>query len=423
MEEQLLHFIWHRRLYADEALTTTTGQQVRVIHPGIPNHDQGPDFLQARIHIDEHLWAGHVEIHVRSSSWYLHTHEKDTHYNNVILHVVWVEDQPVKTEAGVVVPCLELHDKVDLVLFDRYRHLMNNREWVPCASALQHVSEIIRTSWLERLMAERLEQKTDYIATIFSRCGNDWEQTFFVLLSRHLGAPANSDPMENLGLKIPLSILRKYGDRIDQIEAILFGVAGMLTKEIYTDYPLRLKKEFDFLKIKHGLQVIPSLQWKFMRMRPTHFPTVRIAQLAVILSKQQAFIQLLTHMHTAEEWIQLFRVAPHHDFWKTHYHFKSESTVSGKKLGIDTAVSMMINLVAPFMFYYGKQNGLSALTERAIKLIAELPAEKNTIIRSWSSCGWHAEDAGQSQALIHLKKHYCDQRRCLHCAVGLDLLK
>ncbi len=422
MEEQLLHFIWHRKLYADEALTTTTGQQVRVIHPGIPNHDQGPDFLQARIYIDDQLWAGHVEIHVRSSSWFLHSHERDTHYNNVILHVVWQEDQPARTEQGIVIPCIELYDRVDHGLLERYKLLMNNREWVPCASSLKQVSDLVRVSWLERLMAERLESKTDYIATILERCIGDWEQTFFVMLSRHLGSPANSDAMENLGLKIPLTVLRKHADRIDQIESILFGVAGMLTKDLHAPYPSRLKKEFDFLKMKYGLLTIPSLQWKFMRMRPTHFPTVRIAQLAVILSKQQAFVQMIAGGAATKEWIHLFRVSPADEYWQTHYHFKSESPVAGKMLGMDTAISLMINLVAPFMFFYGKRQGLSQLKEKAISLLSELPAEKNTIIKSWSACGWNAEDAVQTQALLHLKKQYCDQRRCLHCAVGLKVL-
>ena len=423
MEEQLLHFIWHRKLYADEELTTTTGQRVRVIHPGIPNHDQGPDFLQARVRIDDQIWAGHVEIHVRSSSWYLHSHERDTHYNTVILHVVWQEDQPAKTEQGVIIPCIELCGIVDAVLLERYRHLMNNSEWVPCASSLENVSEIVRASWLDRLMAERLESKTDYIATILDRCNGDWEQTFFVMLSRHLGSPANGDAMENLGLKIPLTILRKHADRIDQIESILFGVAGMLTKELYAPYPSRLKKEFDFQKMKYGLQVIPSLQWKFMRMRPTHFPTIRIAQLAVILSKQQAFVQMVAGRATIKEWINLFRVSPQDEYWQTHYHFRSESPAAGKMLGLDTATSLLINLVGPFMFFYGKRQGLSQLKERAIALLSELPAEKNTIIRSWRECGWLAHDAGQTQALLHLKKKYCDQRRCLHCAVGLQVLR
>jgi len=300
---------------------------------------------------------------------------------------------------------------------------MNNEEWVPCAPSLSAVPEIIRTLWLERLMIERLERKTDFIQGLLMRCENDYERTFFVLLARQLGAPTNSDAMENLGVKAPLNLLRKHGDRIDQIEAILFGVAGMLEKEINAEYPLRLKKEFDFLKAKYALHIIPGLQWKFMRMRPTHFPTVRIAQLAVIISNSPHFISLLTQTQTPDEWKRLFMVKPSNEYWDTHYHFKSESPAIEKNLGNDTALSLIINLVVPFMFFYGKMQGLNYLKDRAIHMLEEIPSEKNAVISGWKNCNWTAADAGQTQALLHLKKQYCDARRCLHCAVGMKLLK
>lgn len=423
MQEQLLHFIWHRKLFDHSQLVTTEGHQIQIIHPGIPNQDQGPDFLQARIRIGDQLWAGHVEIHIRSSSWNLHGHERDPHYNNVILHVVWTDDQPVRTLDGILIPCMTLEGIVKSELMNRYHHLMNSEEWIPCASSLSHVPDIIRTSWIERLMAERLESKTNYIRQILERCGNNYEQAFFVMLTRYLGAPANSDPMENLGLKIPLNILRKHGDRTDQIEAILFGVAGMLTKDLPQGYPQKLKKEFDFLKVKYELKVIPSLQWKFMRMRPAHFPTIRLAQLAVIVSGTSHFITLLSESVTASEWLRRFMVKAENEYWDYHYHFKSEAPFAEKRLGINTAESLVINLVAPFMFFYGKTQGLSELKDKAIQLLSEVPAEKNAIIQSWGDHGWSALDAGQSQALLHLKKNYCDGKRCLHCAIGLQIMR
>ncbi len=423
MQEQLIHFIWHRKLFNQEGLKTTQQQTVEILHTGIPNQDQGPDFLQARIRIGEQVWAGHVEIHVRSSAWYMHMHDQDPHYNNVILHVVWLEDEPVLTTSGSRIPCIELAGRVDHVLLERYSHLMNNEEWVPCASSLSAVPAITRTLWLERLMSERLESKTDYICKILERCGNDWEQAFFVVLTRQLGAPANSDAMESLGLKIPLKMLRKHGDRTDQMEAMLFGVAGMLTKEFGSGYPAALKKEFDFLKIKYRLQPMPALRWKFMRMRPVHFPTIRLAQLARIIGGIPQFISLLTELTSPDEWMKRFMVEPVHEYWLDHYHFKNPSPPVNKRLGRDTAVSLLINLVAPFMFVYGKMQGLQSLKERAIQLLSELPAEKNAIIKGWKSCGWPAEDAGQTQAMLHLKKNYCDSRRCLHCAIGLKVMK
>ena len=423
MQEQLLHFIWHRQIFNRSQLLTTGGQEIEIMHPGIPNHDQGPDFLQARIRIGEHIWAGHVEIHVWSSAWYQHMHERDTHYNNVILHVVWEEDVPVKTASGITLPCLVLHNRVEKELLERYSHLMHNVEWVPCATSLHTVSQMIRTAWLERLMSERLEQRIDVIQRIFDRCQQNYEQTFFVLLSRYLGAPANSDAMENLGLQLPLHTLRRHGDRIDQIEAMLFGVAGMLTKDLHDDYPKQLKSEFDFLRKKYGLRIIPALQWKFMRMRPVHFPTIRIAQLAVIVSKAIHFIPLLKQYSNVEEWISFFSVKPQHAYWNTHYHFSKISPVAEKNLGRDTAVSLIINLVAPFMFFYGRMQGADAIRNQSVRLLESLPPEKNVITRGWSAGGWEAADAGQSQAQLHLKKEYCEQRRCLHCAIGLQLMK
>ncbi|MEP6648083.1 MAG: DUF2851 family protein [Saprospiraceae bacterium] len=422
MQEQLLHFIWHRGLFSHEALKTTHDDEVEILKPGIPNHDQGPDFLQGRIRIGEQVWAGHIEIHVRSSEWFLHMHEQDTHYNNVILHVVWTEDKPATNTTGIRIPCLELSERVDRMLLERYAHLMRNEEWVPCASSLSSVPGLIRTSWLERLMSERLEGKTDYILKILEQCDQDWEQAFFVIMARQLGAPANSDSMENLALKTPLKLLRKHSDRTDQIEALLFGIAGMLTKEINAGYPMLLKREFDFLKIKYGLQTMPSLHWKFMRMRPVHFPTIRLAQLAGIISDNTHFITLLSEIKSPVEWINKFMVTPDHEYWNEHYHFKSGSATVVKRLGKDTASALVINLVAPFMFVYGKMHGLQNLKERAVQMLSELPPEKNAIIKGWNETGWVAEDAGQSQALLHLKKKYCDAKRCLHCAVGMRVM-
>ncbi len=423
MEEQLLHFIWHRRLFDPVSLTTTENEPVVILHTGIPNSDQGPDFLQARIKIGDQLWAGHVEIHFRSSDWYLHSHEMDPHYNNVILHVVWSEDRPVITESGFQIPCIELANRVDGSLLDRYHHLMNNQEWIPCASSLLHASDIVRVSWLDRMMAERLEYKTDRITHILDRCGQHWEQTFFVMLARQLGAPANSDAMEELCLKIPWATIRRHSDRIDQIEAILFGIAGMLQKGIQDPYVVELKKEFEFLKKKYQLPTLPALRWKFMRMRPVHFPTLRIAQLAAIIHGLDHFITLLEEKESGEIWIKRFMVRPYHPFWNTHYHFTAESPKAVKQIGRNTASALVINVVAPVMFLYGKFHGKTAMKDSALELLQQMPAEENRVIANWRNCGWKIEHAGQTQGLLHLKKKYCDQRRCMHCAIGLQVLQ
>jgi hypothetical protein len=272
-------------------------------------------------------------------------------------------------------------------------------------------------------MAERLEYKTESVVRILERCQYHWEQVFFVMLSRQLGAPANSDAMEELALKTPLNLLRKHGDRLDQIEAMLFGVAGMLGKEWKDPYVRQLKIEFDFLRKKYNLPIMPALQWKFMRMRPAHFPTIRIAQLASIVADNPHFTTLLENAISAEEWVKRFLVKPPDEFWDHHYHFAAVTPYASKRLGRNTAQNLVINIVAPIMFVYGKHQGKPEQKERAIALLSELPGEKNAVISGWQECGWMVSDAGRSQALLHLKKQYCDKRRCLHCAIGMKVIK
>lgn len=423
MEEQLLHFIWHQQLFSDKALRTTEGDDVVLMHPGFPNADQGPDFLQARVKIAGQLWAGHVEIHIRSSAWFLHGHEHDTHYNNVILHVVWKEDQPAFTKEKWRIPCIELEGRVDHQLLDRYHLLMSNQEWVPCASALSEVKQITRIAWMERMIAERLESKTLHMQQLLERTGYHWEQVFFVLLARQLGAPTNGDTMEELCIKVPWNLMRKHQDRPDQIEAILFGCAGMLDPVFADAYPAGLKKEFDFLQAKYQLTGVPGLRWKFMRMRPVHFPTLRLAQLAVIIQETTHFISLLEKEEDADTWIRRFSISPSAAFWDTHYHFSSSSSFLKKKLGIRMAEMLVINVVAPVTFMYGKWHGKPSMKAHALALLRSLPAEQHAIADGWKDIGWEIDDAADSQGLLHLKKQYCDQRRCMHCAIGLQVLQ
>jgi len=285
------------------------------------------------------------------------------------------------------------------------------------------VPEIIRISWLERLMAERLEQKSTTIIRILEKCAFNWEQAFYLMLARQLGAPANGEAMEELASRIPLSLLRRHADRPDQLEALLFGGAGMLGKELHHPYVSQLKKEFDFLRRKYNLRPMPALQWRFMRMRPAHFPTIRIAQLAAMAGKRTFYISLLEEQARANDWMNVFSVVPHHTFWNDHYHFSETSRPAIKRLGRNTVAALVINVVAPVMFVYGKHQGKAAMKAHALRLLEELPAEKNSVISGWKGCGWMAEDAGQTQALLFLKKNYCDQRKCLHCAIGMQVIK
>lgn len=423
MEEQLLQFIWHRRHFSLSDLRTTSGEVLSIIDPGTPNADQGPDFLHARIRIGDHVWIGHVEIHVRSSAWFLHAHDRDEHYNNVILHVVWVEDRPVITADGFRPPCLELGFRVDAGLLTRYRRIMNQAAWVPCAPMLPSVPARVRTTWLARLMAARLEARSSAIEPILARTQLDWEQTFFIWLARHIGAPANADALEALATRLPLRVLRKHGDRPDQVEALLFGTAGMLSAEGGDPYVRALTREFSFLRRKYGLRPMEGLAWRFLRMRPPHFPTLRLAQLAAILMGTTSFMELVDQALPLAGWRKVFRKGPAHPFWTTHYHFAESAPASAKILGRGTADSLVLNVVAPIAFLYGRHQGSPVHKDYGAGLWQALPPELHSISRGWAQCGWKARDAGESQALLHLRRHYCAGRRCLRCAVGLYLLR
>lgn len=423
MEEHLLQFIWHRRLYDASSLSTTTAQPVDVIDPGAPNTDQGPDFLHARIRIGGEVWVGHVEIHVRSSSWFLHGHDRDPHYNSVILHVVWVEDRPARTADGFQPPCLELGHRVGEAVLSRYRDLMQAQAWVPCAARIGDTPGLIRTAWLARLMAERLDVRTQAVQSVLDRTRMDWEQTFFVLLARQLGAPTNADPMEALAERVPLRLLRKYSDRPDLAEALLFGTAGLLSGGPEHPYVRALHGEHVFLRRKYGITPLQGLQWRFSRMRPPHFPTLRIAQLAAIVGRAESFMKLLETTPSPESWLALFRAAPTHGYWRTHYHFTAESPDGSKRIGRGTAETLLLNVIVPMAFHYGRHQGLPHLKEYAVSLWQALPPEKNNVIRGWDASGWTARDTAESQALLHLHRQYCERRRCLQCAIGLHLLR
>jgi len=423
MEEQLLQFIWHRRLYHTGSLTTTEGELLTVIDPGTPNTDQGPDFLLSRVRIGDRTWIGQVEVHVRSSAWFLHRHEKDPGYNNVILHVVWEEDRPARTENGIRPPCLTLAGRVSPDLLDRYRALLKNEAWVPCAGAVGQVPEVKRTAWLARIMAERLEAKADTLGRLLDRTRWDWEQVFFVWLARYLGAPTNAEAMEALALRIPLKMLRKHADRQDQAEALLFGTAGMLSADWKDPYPRSLALEFRFLRRKYGIKPMAGSRWRFHRMRPAHFPTLRIAQLAVLVLGEPGLMARLEGLPSIQDWIRYFRSTPAHPYWLGHYHFGKSSPPAPKVIGRSLATGLVVNVVGPMAFAYSRHQGNRAMRDYAIGLWQSLPPERNHILVRWSALGWPARDAAESQALLHLFRAYCTPRQCLRCAVGHALLR
>ena len=422
MREDFLHFLWRWRRFDAQNLATTDGQALEILHPGEPNPHAGPDFFNARIRLDGTLWAGNVEIHLNASDWLAHRHDHDPAYENVVLHVVLDEDQRLRRPNGEALPCFTLRRRIPPQLLEKYLRLDHERAWIPCEKVYPEVPEIVRHNWLDRLLVERLEEKTGLVAQVVEASGRHWEEAFYRLLARNFGIKVNVEPFEALARSLPLRLLAKHKDHLFQLEALLFGQAGFLSESFDDAYPRELAREYRFLQHKYGLTPLAAGQWKFFRLRPAGFPTVRLAQLAALLHRpDQLFSQLLAAPDTAAA-EQLF-TANLSDYWLTHFRFDKSAARRMKPLGREFVHLLLINTVAPFLFHYGRAQGRADLQDRALRLLDELPPEANTVVSGWAERGQRAQSAAHTQALLHLKTRYCDAKRCLECAIGNAILR
>jgi hypothetical protein len=419
--EKLLHFIWQFRHYTPAVLYTTHQEKIQVIHPGMYNIHAGPDFLDARIQIGNALLAGHVEIHILSSHWYQHRHQDDDRYRNVVLHVVWLDDRPVKDASGNLLPTLELHHVVSNMLLSRYHALQQNTEFVPCQHYLPALDETGWIAWKERLMVERLQNRVAAIQEKLAATGNHWEEVTWQLIARSFGAPVNADVFEEIAESLPFSILARHRNQMHQVEALLFGQANLLEVDFTGHYPLMLQKEYFFLRSKYQLRSINGRP-AFLRMRPAGFPTIRLAQLAQLLYHSGPLFACIKEEDAPDKLRSWFTI-PANDYWNNHYRFDEPAAFSPKIAGTRFADTVIINTVVPLLFSYGMMMNEELYKERALRLLAALPPEVNTVIGAWHRKGVTAINALETQALLQLKKKYCDARRCLHCSVGAKILK
>ncbi|MEL6718907.1 MAG: DUF2851 family protein [Bacteroidota bacterium] len=422
IKEDLLHYIWRTKRFEISSLQTTTGESIEIQDFGKHNPNAGPDFLNAKVKIGDTLWAGNVEMHINSSDWIKHQHNKDRAYDNVILHVVLEEDLTIYRGTGEVIPCLELRKKIPLRLANTYQKLKHNEHWIPCQHHFYEVNDMTKNMWLDRMMVERLELKTKMIELELARNNNDWEETFYWFLARNFGVKVNAEPFEWLAKSLPLKILAKHKNNLHQVEALLFGQAGLLNESLKDEYPQSLLKEYEFLKQKHRLQPIAGVSWKFMRLRPANFPTIRIAQFATLIHQSIHLFSKILEADTIEQIEQLFRVKLS-DYWSTHYVFDKISTERNKSLGRSTIHLLIINTIAPFLFFYGSQRGVKEQCDKALRLLDQLPPESNTIISGWKQLGMLPRSAYDTQALIQLKNNFCNANACLDCAIGNAILK
>ena len=422
MREDFLHFLWRWRRFDARNLATSDGQALEILHPGEPNLHAGPDFFNARVRLGGTLWAGNVEIHLNASDWLAHRHDTDPAYDNVVLHVVLDEDQRLRRPNGEPLPCLALRERIPPQLLEKYFRLEHERAWVPCEKTFGAVPEIVRLNWLDRLLVERLEQKTESIARVVEATGHNWEETFYRVLARSFGLKVNMEPFEALARSLPLRLLAKHKDQLFQLEALLFGQAGLLAEQFEDDYPRALAKEYQFLRHKYGLQPLAAGQWKFFRLRPAGFPTIRLAQFAAVVYRSaHLFSQILETGSTAET-EQLFS-AEISEYWRAHFRFDKTAVRQPKPPGREFVHLLLINTVAPFLFHYGRAKGQPELQDRALQLLENLPPEANTVVDGWAKRGQRGASAGQTQALLHLKTRYCDMKRCLECAIGNAILR
>lgn len=410
MKEEFIYYLWENRLLSKN-IQTVDGDSIYVVSVGNRNYDSGPDFLDARIRIGGTLWCGHVEIHVNASDWFRHGHQNDDAYKNVILHVVYNND----TER-LAIPTLEIEGKFDESIYVRYNDFLQSRKWIPCERLIAGIQQFTWLSWLERIVVERLESEVKDVFSKLTENGYDWEETLYQRIMRYCGLKVNNDAFERLARLLPLRILRKHLDNRLQIEALFFGCAGFLEQSFNESYPVLLQREFKILKSKFNLTIMPTVYWRFLRLRPPNFPTIRLAQMASMVCNGENMFSKLLIANDLEPVRNLFNVEVN-EYWDTHFQFEKPSRAIKKTLG-ETAINLLIiNAVVPVLFSYGIYHDNDELKEKSLGLLNEMEPEDNVIIRKFGSLGVNVRNAQQSQALLHLYNCYCRKRKCLKCRV------
>lgn len=421
MNEKLFQFIWEYALFDTSGLCLLDGRMITILRPGMRNRDAGPDFIGARIRIGNTIWVGNVELHLKESDWTRHGHNGNRQYQNIILHVVLDAD---RAHPQGNFPVLNLSGKINRQLLEQYHKLMNQQTGIPCTSFERNIPDLTWIQWTDRLLHERWEQKTGILKHNLQQSNNDWNQLFYLQLARYFGAAVNTQAFLQLASSTPFSILARHRHNLPHLEAILFGQAGLLPAQADEPYTIELRVHYAFFKQKYGLQGMQGHEWKFLRMRPAHFPTIRIAQFAMLIHRSSHLFDLLIHnpdltVAQARSRLQV-NVST---YWKHHYVFGKESVCKEKILGRQMAHNLLINAIIPVRILYDRYTGNTERTEALSAMLRTLPAEANHITDQWLQYGFKIKDAYSSQALIQLYEQYCCRKQCLRCAIGLSILK
>lgn len=422
MKEDFLHYCWKFQYFKSEELKTSNGELITVKSVGVHNINAGPDFLNARLLIGDKEWAGNIEIHISSSDWYQHKHQVDKAYDSVILHVVYKHDKDVSLSDGSVVPVLELKDLLNSQAYANYQNLLNQPDWLACKNSIAEVDSFTVNSWMDRLITQRLENKVSAIEEVLKQTNGDWERVFYIWLAKYFGFKVNSEAFYQLALNIPFQLYSKY-DQLFQIEALLFGQAGLLEKNFVEDYPIALQKEFRFLSKKHQIYTMDGSNWKFLRLRPANFPTIRLSQFARLIWTNKKLFSLVLKIEKVDDLIKMLDTNAS-DYWSDHFLFDKPSKENKyTRLGVSGKRTLIINTIVPFLFAYGKSIDNNSLCDRAIRLLEDLPAEKNGIVDHFKENRLPSKTALASQALIELSTSFCKCKNCLNCAIGNQLIK
>ena len=418
--EQLLHYVWKHKIFPLKELKTTTGQQVEVIDTGLANTDAGPDFFNAKLKLDGVLWIGNIEIHERSSDWFKHGHHADAGYNSVILHIASEIDMEISRSNGERIPQIQLI--CPEAVRTNYKELLETDSYPPCYRIIPSLSPFTAHSWMSALQMERFEQKATLLNERLKRCQGNWEDAFFITLARNFGFGLNGDAFETWAHQLPFRAVDKHRNDLFQIEAIFFGQAGILEDSDGDGYYLRLKKEYTYLQHKFGLIPMDASLWRFLRLRPANFPHIRIAQLACLYHRAYGLLSRIMETETLQGVRDILKGGTS-EYWLTHYTFGGSSPSRPKALSNTSLDLLIINTVVTFLYAYGLHKGNPVLCARAGSFLEELKAENNYITRMWEQYGMKASNAADSQALIQLKKEYCDKKKCLYCRIGYEYLK
>jgi len=421
--EDLLHFFWKSKQIFARPVFTYAGDELKLLRIGYQNTHAGPDFEEVQLQIGDTIWAGSVEMHLKSSDWYAHHHEQDKAYENVIIHVVYQHDKPVFRADGTELPVLVLEGLIPQNLVANYRKLIEAQTWIPCAAQVAQVDPIYTKQEVYRFLIQRLEEKADAHIQLLHTVKGSWDDAFYISLAAAFGFKLNALPFTLLAKSIPQLLLAKYKTVPTQVDALLFGQAGLLQESFTENYPLSLQLEYAYLQQKHKLIPLEPSLWKFFRARPANFPSLRIAQFSALVQKSTHLFSTVLETESIVALHQLFHELPVHDYWETHYRFEKTSSKHSVQLGVHSVQSVLINTIATFLYAYGKFLNAEKYKLRAIDLLESIPAENNVIVREFAALGIPVVHAAASQGLLQLKKTACDRKKCVTCGIGAQILQ